>query len=62
MPVQERPASPSVASHDTAADAIATTRRSNASASIPPYSPARIVGTSATTPISATSNVDRVSA
>ena len=39
----------------------ATRRRSKASASIPPYSPARIIGTSPATAIIATAKVDSVS-
>ncbi len=42
------------------AETSATVRRSNASASMPPYSPARIIGTSETTPTRETMNVDRV--
>ena len=41
---------------------IRINRRSNASASIPPYRPAKIIGISANAPTSATARVESVNA
>ena len=52
--------SPKVLAQPTTELTISTLRRSNASASMPPQSPAMIIGTSANPPTSDTANVERV--
>ena len=60
-PDQARIASSSVETKVTDAAISATRRRSKASASIPPYRPAMIIGTSPTTATIDTANVSPVS-
>lgn len=61
LPVQVRAARSAVETNVIVAAISATRRRSNASASIPPYSPARIIGTSPATAIIDTAKVLPVS-
>lgn len=60
-PLQARRASSSVEANVAVAAISATVRRSNASASIPPYRPAATIGTRPDTAIIETANVSPVS-